>query len=285
VIRAGAAVFATNSPVNDKITIHTKQVPYRPYAIAGRVPKGEVPDALVWDTCDPYHYVRIQPFTESEDLILVGGEDHHSGEASDMDRRLAQLQDWTRERYPGFTTAQYRWSGQVLEPIDFMPFSGRNPGNRNIYIHTGDSGQGITNGVAGSLTILPLIISEDSRYAPVLEPSRKSMTSTSSLGEFVRGQAGVARNLTEHIGPAEVSSADEIAAGEGAIMRQGVSKIACYKADDGTITRRSAICTHMGCIVHWNPFEKCWDCPCHGSHFAPEGQVLNGPALQPMAEV
>ena len=126
-IRTGAAVFATNSPVNDKITIHTKQVPYRTYAIAGRVPKGGVPDALVWDTCDPYHYVRIQPLSDSEDLIVVGGEDHHSGEASDMDRRLAQLQDWTRERYPGFTAAQYRWSGQVLEPIDFLPFSGATP--------------------------------------------------------------------------------------------------------------------------------------------------------------
>src|SRR5947207_5305057 len=210
VIRAGAAVFATNSPVNDKITIHTKQVPDRTYAIAGRVPKAEIPDALVWDTCDPYHYVRIQPLSESEDLIIVGGEDHHSGEASDMDRRLAQLQDWTRERYPGFTAAQYRWSGQVLEPIDFMPFSGRNPGSRNIYIHTGDSGQGITNGVAASLTILPLIIGEDSRYAPVLDPSRKSLTSAASVGEFVRGQVGVVQNLAEHIGPSEVSSVDEI---------------------------------------------------------------------------
>jgi hypothetical protein len=285
VIRAGAAVFATNSPVNDKITIHTKQTPYRSYAIAGRVAKGVVPDALVWDTCDPYHYVRIHPLTDSEDLIIVGGEDHRSGEASDMDHRLAHLQDWAREHYPGFTTAQYRWSGQVLEPIDWMPFSGRNPGSRNVYIHTGDSGQGITNAVAGSLTILPLIIGEDSRYAAVIEPSRKSLTATSSLGEFVRGQAAVAKNFAEHIGPADVSCADEIASGEGAIMREGMSKIACYKADDGTITRRSAMCTHMACIVHWNPLEKCWDCPCHGSHFAPDGQVLNGPALKPLAEV
>jgi hypothetical protein len=172
-----------------------------------------------------------------------------------------------------------------MEPIDFMPFSGRNPGSRNIYIHTGDSGQGVTNGVAGSLTILPLIIGEDSRYAPVLEPSRKSLSSGSSLGEFVRGQAGVVQNLTEYITPSEVSSVDEIAAGEGAVMRQGATKVACYKAEDGTITRRSASCTHMACIVHWNTFEKCWDCPCHGSHFAPDGEVLNGPAVKPLAEI
>ena len=142
----------------------------------------------------------------------------------------------------------------------------------------------MTNGVAGSLTILPLIIGEDSRYASVLEPSRKSFSST-SLGEFVRAQAEVVKNMAEHIGPSEVSSVDEIAPGEGAIMRQGALKVACYKSEDGIVTHRSAICTHVGCVVHWNTFEKCWDCPCHGSHFSPAGEVLNGPALTPLAKV
>jgi Rieske Fe-S protein len=266
------------------VTIHTKQLPHRTYAIAGPVPRGSVPDALVWDTLDAYHYVRIQPLSDSEDLIIVGGEDHHSGQASDMEQRLGSLELWTRERYPSFVSAEHRWSGQVMEPIDFMPFSGRNPGSRNIYIHTGDSGQGITNGVAGSLTILRLIVGEGSRYAPVLAPSRKSLTSGSALSQFVYGQVEAVRHLAEHIGPAEVGSVDEIAPGEGAIMRSGVTKVACYKSENGMIIRRSAACTHMGCVVHWNPFEKCWDCPCHGSHFAPDGQVLNGPAVAPLSE-
>jgi hypothetical protein len=285
VIRARAAVFCTNSPTNDKVAIHTKQLPDRTYVVAGRVPKGSVPDALVWDTYEAYHYVRIQPLSETEDLIIVGGGDHRSGEQYNQDERLDDLEQWTRERYPSFTTAEYRWSGQVLEPIDFMPFSGRNPGNANIYIHTGDSGQGITNGVAGSLTIMPLIIGEDSRYAPVLDPSRKSAASTSSIGEFVRGQAGVVKNFAEYVGPGDVKSVDELQPGEGALIRSGLSQIATYKAEDGTVMRRSAVCTHMGCLVHWNGFEKCWDCPCHGSQFAPDGQVLNGPAVKPLAEV
>jgi glycine/D-amino acid oxidase-like deaminating enzyme/nitrite reductase/ring-hydroxylating ferredoxin subunit len=285
VIRAGAAVFCTNSPTNDKVAIHTKQLPDRTYVIAGRVPKGSVPDALVWDTYEAYHYVRIQPLSETEDLIIVGGGDHRSGEEYNHDERLDDLENWTRERYPSFTTSEYRWSGQVLEPIDFMPFSGRNPGNKNIYIHTGDSGQGITNGVAGSLTIMPLIIGEDSRYAPVFDPSRKSATSTSSIGEFVRGQAGVVKNFAEYVGPGDVKSEDDLQPGEGALIRSGLSQVATYKAEDGTIIRRSASCTHMGCLVHWNGFEKCWDCPCHGSQFAPDGQVLNGPAVKPLAEV
>ncbi len=285
VIRAGAAVFCTNSPTNDKVAIHSKQTPDRTYVVAGRVPKGSVPDALVWDTYESYHYVRIQELSETEDLLIVGGEDHRSGEAEDMDERLDRLEQWTRERYPSFAGAQYRWSGQVMEPMDFMPFSGRNPGNKNIYIHTGDSGQGITNGVAGSLTIMPLIIGEDSRYAPVLDPSRKSFTSTSSVGEFVREQAGSVKNLAQHVTPGEIASADELQPGEGGLMRRGLAKLAVYKGEDGTVIERSATCTHLGCIVQWNGFEKCWDCPCHGSQFAPDGQVLNGPAAKPLAEV
>ena len=284
-IRAGAAVFATNSPTNDKVVLHTKAMPMRTYAIAGRVPKGSAPDALIWDTLEAYHYVRIQELGESEDWLIVGGEDHRSGEATDMDARFAALADWTRRRYPGFGTVEFSWSGQVMETIDFMPFSGRNPGNDNIYVHTGDSGQGITNGIAGALTIAPLILGEDSRFAEIFEPSRKSFTSVPSLKEWAEGQVGVMKNMTEHIGPGEISSADELAPGEGGIMRHGIHKLAVYKGQDGAVTRRSALCTHMGCVVHWNPFEQCWDCPCHGSHFAPDGQVLNGPAVTPLAEV
>jgi glycine/D-amino acid oxidase-like deaminating enzyme/nitrite reductase/ring-hydroxylating ferredoxin subunit len=285
VVRASAAVFCTNSPTNDKVAIHAKQTPDRTYAVAGRVPKGSVPDALVWDTYDAYHYVRIQPLGEAEDLIIVGGGDHRSGEATDMEQRLDDLESWTRERYPTFAGAEYRWSGQVMETMDFMPFSGRNPGSKNIYVHTGDSGMGITNGVAGSLTIMPLIIGEHSRYAPVLDPGRKSFTSVSSVEEFAREQLGSAKNFMEYITAGEISSADELQPGEGGLMRKGLSKIAVYKDESGTIVQRSAVCTHLGCIVHWNGFEKCWDCPCHGSQFAPDGQVLNGPAVQPLAAV
>jgi Rieske Fe-S protein len=170
----------------------------------------------------------------------------------------------------------------MMEPIDFMPFSGRNPGSKNTYIHTGDSGQGITNAVAGSLTILPLILGEESRFAALLAPSRKSI-SIPSLKEFAQDQAGAAKNFAEYVTPGEISSADELSPGEGAVVREGLSKIAVYKASDGKITRHSAICTHLGCLVHWNGLEQCWDCPCHGSQFATDGEVLNGPAVRALA--
>src|SRR5207248_694618 len=136
--------------------------------------------------------------------------------------------EWARKRYPSFTDVGFLWPGQVLEPIDLMPFSGLNPGNKNIYIHTGDSGQGTPNGVAGSLTIAALILGEDSRFAEVLSPDRKSFTSAASVGEFARGQAGVVANLGEYLGPSEIGSIDELARGDGAVMRDGVSRIAVY---------------------------------------------------------
>jgi glycine/D-amino acid oxidase-like deaminating enzyme/nitrite reductase/ring-hydroxylating ferredoxin subunit len=282
-IRAGAALFATNSPVNDRVAIHTKQLPMRTYAMAGRVPADSVEDALVWDTLWPYHYVRLQLAGEGQHWLIVGGEDHRTGTASDMDDRFERIEAWTRERFPTFGKVEHLWSGQVMEPADCMPYSGRD-GSDRIYVHTGDSGTGMTNGVAGALNFIALFRNEKARFADLFDPARKP-ASAYSLGEYVKGQGPVVANLAEYLGSGEVSSVDEIKPGEGAILRRGLARRAVYRAEDGSITEHSATCTHVGCIVHWNNFEKCWDCPCHGSQFKPDGTVLSAPAITPLAAV
>ena len=282
-IRAGAVLFATNSPVNDLVKVHTKQVPLRTYAMAGRVAAGSVEDALIWDTLEAYHYVRLQPAGEGQDWLIVGGEDHRSGTANDMTDRFARLEAWTRERFPSVGAIEHRWSGQVMEPVDFLPYSGRD-GSERIYLHSGDSGQGMTNGVAGALNFIALYRNDKARFAELFDPSRKAKSGL-SLGEYVKGQGPVVANLAEYLESGEVDSVDQIKPGEGAIVRRGLAKHAVYRAEDGSITERSAVCTHVGCIVHWNGFEKCWDCPCHGSQFLPDGSVLNGPAVRPLAMV
>ncbi|MFO1091370.1 MAG: FAD-dependent oxidoreductase [Hyphomicrobiales bacterium] len=283
-IRATFAVFATNSPVNELAGVNARQQPFRTYVVAGPVPKGTVIDALLWDTEEPYHYVRLQPLSETEDLLIVGGEDHRTGEEDDMEERLMRLERWTRQRFPAFNTVTFRWSGQVMEPNDFLPFSGRAASGSNVFVHSGDSGQGITNGVAGSLTLLPLILGEDSRFASLFEPNRSQLKSLTSAREFAQTQAGAVKNYAEYLSGGEISSVDELSPGEGAILREGLEKYAVYRHPDGAVSKHSAACTHMGCIVHWNPLELCWDCPCHGSQFAPDGEVLNGPATQPLAD-
>ena len=171
-----------------------------------------------------------------------------------------------------------------MEPVDYMPFSGRNPGNSNIYVHTGDSGQGMTNGVAGALNIAALLFGQKAHFADLFDPSRKPVAGT-SLADFVTGRTADVMNFSEYLTGGEVRSVEELTPGEGAIIRRGAAKIAAYRRDDGTVIERSAVCTHIGCIVHWNGFEKCWDCPCHGSQFRPDGSVINGPAIKPLAEV
>ncbi|HET9335643.1 MAG TPA: FAD-dependent oxidoreductase [Sphingomicrobium sp.] len=281
-IRAGAALFATNSPVNDRVAIHTKQVPMRTYVIAGKVPSGSVEDALIWDTLSPYHYARLQPAGDGQDWLIVGGEDHRTGTANDMDERFARLEEWARERFSSFDGAELRWSGQVMEPVDFLPYSGRD-GSDRIYVHSGDSGQGITNGVAGSLNFIALYLGEKARFAELFDPARKPKSSL-SLSEYVKGQGPVVANLGEYLGTGEVDDIDQIPPGEGAIVRRGLAKHAVYHGKDGKFIERSATCTHVGCIIHWNKFEECWDCPCHGSMFLPDGTVLNGPAINPLAK-
>jgi glycine/D-amino acid oxidase-like deaminating enzyme/nitrite reductase/ring-hydroxylating ferredoxin subunit len=281
-VRAGAALFATNVPVNDLVKVHTKQVPMRTYAMAGKVPAGSIEDALIWDTLWPYHYVRLQPAGGGQDWLIVGGEDHRSGTANDMEDRFARIESWTRERFPSFTRFEHRWSGQVMEPADFLPYSGRD-GSDRIYMHSGDSGQGITNGVAGSLNFIALYRNGKAHFAELFDPARK-LAAGVSLKEFFKGQAQAVANLTEYLGSGDVGDIDQIEPGEGAVLRSGMAKHAVYRAEDGSITTRSAVCTHVGCIVHWNSFEKCWDCPCHGSQFLPDGTVINGPAIHPLGK-
>jgi len=282
-IRAGAAFLATNSPVNDRVAIHTKQIPMRTYVVAGKVPSGSVEDALVWDTLWPYHYGRLQPAGKGNDWLIVGGEDHRTGTANDMEERFALLEAWTRKRFPSFDKVEHRWSGQVMEPNDCVPFSGRD-GSDHIYVHTGDSGTGMGNSVAGALNFIALYRNEKARFAELFDPSRKP-TSAYSLGEYIKGQGPVVANLAEYVEAGEVDDAEQIPPGEGAIVRSGLAKHAVYRAKDGTLIERSATCTHMGCVVHWNSLEKCWDCPCHGSQFEPNGTVLNAPAISPLAGV
>jgi glycine/D-amino acid oxidase-like deaminating enzyme/nitrite reductase/ring-hydroxylating ferredoxin subunit len=280
-VKAEAAVIATNSPINDLVAIHTKQAPYRTYAFAAEIASGAVPDALYWDTYDPYHYVRLQPGAGDKDFLIVGGADHKTGEADDQEARFAALEAWARDWFPQIGKITHQWSGQVFEPIDAVGFVGRNPGSDRTFICTGDSGEGITNGVVAGLLISRLILDGRSDWTSVYEPSRKPLRAT---GTFLEENATMLKNLSEHVRPGDVDSVDKLKPGEGAVVRSGLKKIAAYRDPNGKLHLRSAACTHLGCVVHWNPFERCWDCPCHGSQFAIDGEALQGPAVFPLAE-
>jgi glycine/D-amino acid oxidase-like deaminating enzyme/nitrite reductase/ring-hydroxylating ferredoxin subunit len=274
-IQADSAVIATNTPINDRVVIHTKQAPYRSYVIVATVPKGAVPDVLVWDTGDPYHYVRLQPGEGDTDTLIIGGEDHKSGQAHDGASRFQKLELWALARFPEIKRFTTRWSGQVMESADFLGYLGQNPGDKNVFVITGDSGMGMTHGTIGGMIVSDLILGKKNPWAGVFDPAR---VTPKAAGRFARENLNVAAQYAEYVMPGDVGDVAAIPPGGGAIVRRGATKHAVHRRADGTLVEKSAVCPHMGCLVSWNPVETCWDCPCHGSQFSAEGEVINGPA-------
>ena len=276
VVRAQHIVVATNVPINDRLVIHTKQAPYMTYVIGARVPKNAITEALYWDTGDPYHYVRLEPIDAEHDLLIVGGEDHKSGQADDITERQPRLEAWSRERFPGMGEVLYTWGGQVMEPNDGIAFIGRNPlDDDNVFTVTGDSGQGMTHGTIAGMLLTDLVLGRQNPWKDLYDPGRITLR---AAGEFAREAVNMAAQLGDYLTPGDVASVDEIAKDSGAVMRRGAVKVAVYRDATGELHERSAICPHLGCLVAWNPAEKTWDCPCHGSRFDKFGDVINGPA-------
>jgi len=280
-IEARAVVIATNSPVNNLFVPHTKQMAYRTYAIGVRIPTGTVHEGLYWDTFDPYHYVRTQRLStgsESE-ILIIGGEDHKTGQDDDPKEHFSALEAWTRKRFDHIEEIEYRWSGQVMEPNDYLAFIGRNPGDENIYIATGDSGMGMTHGTIAGILISDLIQGRENPWKELYDPSRKTL---GALGQWTRENLNVAAQYSDWLSRGDAKSVQNVAPGEGAIVHENGKPVATYRQPDGRVHRCSAVCTHLACIVSWNDVEKTWDCPCHGSRFDVDGFVLNGPAIKPL---
>ena len=294
VIRAAAAIVATNCPINDRVVIHSKQAPYATYVLAFRVTT-KVEHTLLWDTAEtaeqekqmlgpiPYHYVRLARDEES-DVLIVGAEDHKTGQANDFELRLARLERWTRDHFPFAGDITDHWSGQVMEPVDGMAYIGRNPGDRNIFVVTGDSGNGMTHGTVAGILINDLICGRENPWTKLYDPSRKTMQPT-VVADYVAENANVVAQLTDYITPGDEPDAADIGAGEGALLRTGAKKIAVYRDKQGKLHKFSAVCPHLGCIVRWDGCEKTWDCPCHGSRFDALGRVVNGPAISDLEPV
>jgi len=277
-VYANSVVIAANAPIFETYGLYTADAGYRTYVIAARVPRNSITRALYWDTPDPYHYVRLQKDSEDagSDLLIVGGEDHKTGQADDFEERFERLEAWARERFPQIQSVDFRWSGQVLEPVDGLAFIGAHPlGRNNIYIASGDSGHGMTHGTIAGILLRDLILRRENPWASLYDPSRITVR---AFGELTRENVNVGTQLTDWMKDPDVDSIDQIAPGQGATIQNRWLKLAVYRDENGAYHRRSAVCPHLGCIVSWNSTEKSWDCPCHGSRFDPYGNVINGPA-------
>ncbi|MDQ3051916.1 MAG: FAD-dependent oxidoreductase [Bacteroidota bacterium] len=287
-VTAKHIVVATNSPVNNKYLMHLRQYPYRSYVIGACVKKDSVLDALYWDTGDQngnvqqaYHYLRTQPYNENFDLLICGGEDHATGLAEADNQpaeqdRYRKLEKWVRERFD-IEQVMYEWSGQILYAFDALGYIGRNPMDRdNIYIVTGDNGNGLTYGTIAGLLITDLISGTENEFEEIYKPARFKFLQAGNvfIEELVTGLAAYFKSK-----PRETSeSIQSIKAGEGKIIEIEGKKYGAFRSFDEYVHIVASECTHLGCSVKWNGDEKSWDCPCHGSRFTTTGTVVNGPA-------
>ncbi|TCN57637.1 FAD-dependent oxidoreductase [Flavobacterium circumlabens] len=292
---ADQIVIATNTPINDVMTMHTKQHAYRTYVIAGKIPKNTLPYSLWWDTGDqqskwvsqPYHYVRLEEYDEHYDLLISGGEDHKTGQADEQHisqmERYDKLESWTRNYFPMLEDdLTYRWSGQVMEPVDSLGFMGKNPGDDNIYIITGDSGNGMTHATIGALIISDSITGVKNKWEDLYSPSRVTLKTTK---DFIKEAGNMASQYLDWIKGSDLKNTADLQLGDGGVLSSGLKRIAVFRDYENTLKAFSAVCPHLGCIVQWNGDEKSFDCPCHGSRFDTEGTVINGPSQTDLPKI
>lgn len=262
-------VCAAHSNCTSSQSLNVQTLPVQSYVIAARVGT-PLADGLFWDNEDPYHYIRRA--TRDGHTILVGGEDHRTG-ADDEVGALQCLEDWMRARFD-VQEIITRWSAELYEPTDGLPFIGKVSGQENVWIATGLSGIGLTLGTAAGILIADLITGRPVELAEALSPGRISLLSAPKL---LLQQIPAAIDYSERVLPARSIDPEELRPGQGAVGSFNGNHVAMCRDCEGCVHVHSAICTHMGGVVRWNETEQTWDCPVHGGRFTAEGQRLYGP--------
>jgi len=278
-------IVATHNPIVGKAgligatLLQTKLALYSTYAVAGRTERGRIPDALFWDTGDPYRYLRIEPDGE-HDVVILGGEDHKTGQETDGERRYKTLESALERLVPGINIVD-RWSGQVIETNDGLPYIGEMAPRQ--FAITGFSGNGITFGTVGAMMARDAVLGHRNPWAELFDIHRTRIRG--GVWDYLKENKDYPYYLVrDRFAGAEGKSTRALPRNSGAILEIDGKQVAAYRHDDGELTLRSATCTHMGCRVVWNGAERTWDCPCHGSRFSAMGEVLSGPAEKPLEE-
>jgi nitrite reductase/ring-hydroxylating ferredoxin subunit len=281
VVEADDVVVATHYPILDRGLYFARLSNLRDYVVAARVPAASAPSAMYISTESPTHSIRTAPLGDAapdEVLLIVGGEGHKPGQDDDTEERYLALASWVRERF-GVERFDYRWSTQDTSTLDRVPYVGAlRRGARGLWVATGFNAWGMTNGTAAGLLLADLIGGLDNPWSELFDPHR--LDGPRTLLTAVKENLNVGKHLIAgHLAGAR-RRVEDLAPGEGDIVRLGSRRAAAYRDEAGAVHAVSPFCTHLGCVVAFNTAEKSWDCPCHGSRFDTEGKVLQGPAVR-----
>lgn len=284
-ILCDAVVCATHVPLAsprlvNSMALQTKLAAYSSYVVSGTIPKGKVLEANFYDTSDPYYYLRIDA-GEENDIAILGGEDHKTGQASDQQGRYAKLKGLLKRLIPEAEVV-HQWSGQVIETNDGLPYIGEIAPKQ--FVATGYAGNGMTFSVLAAQMICDAIQGRKNPWQELFSVDRKKIYG--GTWDYLRENLDYPFYiLFDRFLQRRGRSAGEIAQERGKVLYQNGEYVACSRDENGKLKRVSAVCTHMGCLVHWNETERTWDCPCHGSRFRADGEVVQGPAERGLGAV
>jgi glycine/D-amino acid oxidase-like deaminating enzyme/nitrite reductase/ring-hydroxylating ferredoxin subunit len=279
-VRADQVVVATHHPIVDRGMLSTRMVSRRSYVLTAPL-EGDALSGTFISTEDPDHALRLAP-EDGRRLVVISGEGHETGRVADTAQRYLALERWARERL-AIGPIVHRWSVQDNYPLDGRPYVGRLPGgDGRVLVATGFGGWGMTHGTAAGRLLADELTDVETPWAAAYEPKRRP-----PRGGALRMVGFGIRTARDFLGDRlrrRSRAADELRPGEAAVLEGRSGKLAAYRDESGNLHVVSATCTHLGCIVRWNGAERSWDCPCHGSRFSHTGQVLNTPAVAPLAE-
>src|SRR6266480_2828326 len=279
-------VMATNNPLMGLASMtaatlfQTKLSLYTSYVLGVRVPIGTIPEALFWDTREPYDYLRIDK-RSGFDYVVFGGEDHKTGQKRNTKRAYARLLVRLKKIIPRARVA-HRWSGQIISTPDGLPYIGENAERQ--FVATGYCGNGITFGTVAAMMASDWTAGRKNPWTKLFAVDRKKIKG--AAWNYLRENKDYPYYMIkDRLARPEADSVRELKPGDGMIIGRRGKKVAAFRDPRGHIHRLSPVCTHLGCLVRWNPSESTWDCPCHGSRFKPTGEVIAGPAEEPLPPI
>ena len=278
-LRARDVVVATHLPILDRGLFFAKAYPHRSYAVAAMIGQAPDPEGMYINTGTPTRSIRTLRDGERV-FIQVGGNGHRTGDEQNTPARYDQLERFLRQHWPGAGEIRYRWSTQDFMAHDYVPYVGRlRRGSDHIYVATGYSKWGMTNGTAAAMIVADRILGRDNPWAELYDSKR--LVRRSGLGSFLKENTSAGVNFfVDRISPSDRSEVEQLKPGDGAIVRVRARKTAVYRDEEGGLHGLSPVCQHLYCLVAWNRAERTWDCPCHGSRYAGDGTAIEGPTTK-----
>lgn len=280
-VTAKYAIHATHTPKGVEIQYHTVLGPYREYGVAVKI-ASNYPDGIYWGHYKDQKFSVRSYSRNGENYLLCIGKPHKVGQAEDNEKHIKELIQFLEQKFQ-VTEVTHKWGGQHYKPADYLPYIGRKSDDSNQLVATGFSTDGLIYGTLSGILLSDLIAGKENIYSEMFKASRHQPLK--AAGEFLKENLDVAKEFIVDRFKVEDGDISELLPGEAKVLQKDGKKAAVYKSKEGKISITSAVCSHMGCIVHWNNAEETWDCPCHGSRFNPQGEVIEGPALHALKKI